>query len=167
MFTETTISHTSCYKTERKFLKMTDTLMEPNVEKIHALLSVVKDQTILAVANKILDGERINADDALLLFEQFPVGLTGALANFVRERMHGNRTYFNRNFHIEPTNVCVYSCKFCSYSRLYKNKEEGWELSIDQMMDVVRSYDGKPITEVHIVGGVHPKMDMYYFIDLN
>jgi aminodeoxyfutalosine synthase len=153
-------------KPKRKLLEMTDTLANPNVEKIQTLLSVVNDPAILAVANKILDGERINANDALLLFEQFPVGLTGALANFVREKMHGNRTYFNRNFHIEPTNVCVYSCKFCSYSRLYKNKEEGWELTIEQMMDIVRSYDGKPITEVHIVGGVHPKMDMYYFIGL-
>lgn len=145
---------------------MTNTLIESNIEKIQTLLSVVNDTAIINVANKILDGKRINADDAMLLFEQFPIALTGALANFVREKMHGDRTYFNRNFHIEPTNVCVYACKFCSYSRLYKNKEEGWELSIDQMMNIVRSYDGKPITEVHIVGGVHPKMDMYYFMDL-
>jgi aminodeoxyfutalosine synthase len=80
--------------------------------------------------------------------------------------MHGDRTYFNRNFHIEPTNVCVFSCKFCSYSKLYSKREEGWELSIDQMLDIVKKYDGQPVTEVHIVGGVHPKMDMYYFMDL-
>jgi aminodeoxyfutalosine synthase len=80
--------------------------------------------------------------------------------------LHGNKTYFNRNFHIEPTNVCVFSCKFCSYSQLYANKEEGWELSIDQMLDIVKTYDGKPVTEVHIVGGVHPKMNMDYFIEL-
>jgi aminodeoxyfutalosine synthase len=88
------------------------------------------------------------------------------LANHIREKRHGNRTYFNRNFHIEPTNVCVFSCKFCSYSRLYAHKEEGWELSTEQMMDLVRKYDGKPITEVHIVGGVHPKMDIHFFADL-
>jgi aminodeoxyfutalosine synthase len=81
-------------------------------------------------------------------------------------RLHGDITYFNRNFHIEPTNICVFSCKFCSYSQLYAHKEEGWELSIDQMLDIVKSYDGKPITEVHIVGGVHPKMNMAYFIEL-
>src|SRR3978361_2160654 len=146
---------------------ITDTLTEPNIDKIHALLSTIQDTQILAVADKILEGVRINADDAMLLFEKFPIGLTGALANYVREKMHGQRTYFNRNFHIEPTNVCVYACKFCSYSRLYKNKEEGWELNIEQMMDIVRSYDGKPITEVHIVGGVPPKMEMYYLMDLN
>ncbi|MEO7310479.1 MAG: aminofutalosine synthase MqnE [Chitinophagaceae bacterium] len=132
-----------------------NTLVENLVEERHKVLS-----------RKIINGERINAAEALLLFQEFPVGLTGALANYVREKMHGDRTYFNRNFHIEPTNVCVFSCKFCSYSRLYKNKEDGWELDINQMMDIVKSYDGKPITEVHIVGGVHPKMDLYYFIDL-
>ncbi|HLG38361.1 MAG TPA: CofH family radical SAM protein, partial [Chitinophagaceae bacterium] len=74
--------------------------------------------------------------------------------------------YFNRNFHIEPTNVCVFSCNFCSYSRLYAHKEEGWELSEEQMLDIVKSYDGKPVTEVHIVGGVHPKMNLHFFAEL-
>jgi aminodeoxyfutalosine synthase len=100
------------------------------------------------------------------LFEKGSLSFLGALANWVREEKHGDKTYFNRNFHIEPTNVCVFSCKFCSYSRLYANREEGWELSIDQMMHIVKSYDGKPVTEVHIVGGVHPKMNMAFFIDL-
>src|SRR6185436_16266915 len=67
---------------------------------------------------------------------------------------------------IEPTNVCVFSCNFCSYSRLYAKREEGWELSIDQMLHMVKHYDGQPITEVHIVGGVHPKMDLQFFADL-
>ena len=118
------------------------------------------------IGEKIIAGERITPSEGLNLFENASLGWVGALANYVREQKHGDRTYFNRNFHIEPTNVCVFSCKFCSYSRLYKNKEEGWELSIDQMMDIVKGYDGKPVTEVHIVGGVHPKMDMYYFMDL-
>lgn len=118
------------------------------------------------ISEKVLNGERINAAEGLILLEEAPLSLAGTLANFVRESKHGNRTYFNRNFHIEPTNVCVFSCKFCSYSRLYNNREEGWELSVDQMMDKVREYDGKPITEVHIVGGVHPKMDIHFFADL-
>jgi aminodeoxyfutalosine synthase len=118
------------------------------------------------IADKIIQQERIDAGDALLLFEKASLPFAGALANFVRERLHGDTTYFNRNFHIEPTNVCVFACKFCSYSRLYKNREEGWELSSEQMLDIVRSYDGKPVTEVHIVGGVHPKMDIHFFADL-
>lgn len=121
---------------------------------------------LFKIGEKIAAGERLTPDEGLYIFEHASLGWVGAMANFVRERMHGSRTYFNRNFHIEPTNVCVFSCKFCSYSRLYKNREEGWELSIDQMLDIVKSYDGKPVTEVHIVGGVHPKMDMYFFMDL-
>ncbi len=144
---------------------MIDTTLKDN-SSINALVASIQDEAQRELSEKIVRGERINGDEALLLFEQFPLSLTGALANFVRETRHGDRTYFNRNFHIEPTNVCVFSCKFCSYSKLYKNKEEGWELDINQMMDIVKSYDGKPITEVHIVGGVHPKMDLYYFIDL-
>jgi aminodeoxyfutalosine synthase len=124
------------------------------------------DNNLTAIGNKILAGQRISFDDGVYLFEYASLGWLGTMANFVREKLHGHRTYFNRNFHIEPTNVCVFSCKFCSYSRLYKNREEGWELSIDQMLDIVKSYDNKPVTEVHIVGGVHPKMDLYFFIDL-
>jgi aminodeoxyfutalosine synthase len=135
-----------------------------------AVETIIKGSTLSAdlhnLCMKILSGDRINNMEAMLLFEESPLALTGALANFIREKKHGHRTYFNRNFHIEPTNVCVFSCKFCSYSRLYNNREEGWELSLDQMMDKVREYDGKPITEVHIVGGVHPKMDIHFFADL-
>jgi aminodeoxyfutalosine synthase len=119
-----------------------------------------------SIADKIYDGQRITPADALLLFEQGSLGLVGTLANHVRERLHGDKTYFNRNFHIEPTNVCVFTCNFCSYSRLYANREEGWELSIEDMLNIVKKYDGKPETEVHIVGGVHPKMNLYFFADL-
>jgi aminodeoxyfutalosine synthase len=119
-----------------------------------------------AIAQKVKAGQRITDAECLLLFEEGSLSFTGALANYIREQKHGDKTYFNRNFHIEPTNVCVFSCKFCAYSRLYAKREEGWELSIDKMLDIVKSYDGKPITEVHIVGGVHPKMDMAYFIEL-
>ena len=115
---------------------------------------------------KILNAERLSEEDGLVLFEKASLPFVGAFANLVRERLHGDNTYFNRNFHIEPTNVCVFSCKFCSYSRLYANREEGWELSAEQMMDIVRSYDNKPVTEVHIVGGVHPKMNLHFFADL-
>ncbi len=124
------------------------------------------DESLKAIAAKVKSGERINDSECLLLFEKGSLAFVGALANFIREKLHGNKTYFNRNFHIEPTNVCVFSCKFCSYSRLYAHKEDGWELSIDQMLDIVKTYDGKPITEVHIVGGVHPKMNLDYFVEL-
>lgn len=124
------------------------------------------DKDIRRIADKVLQEERLTQEDGVTLFEKGDIGLLGALANHVREKKHGNKTYFNRNFHIEPTNVCVFTCKFCSYSRLYKNREEGWELSIDQMLDIVKKYDGQPVTEVHIVGGVHPKMNLDFFIEL-
>jgi aminodeoxyfutalosine synthase len=118
------------------------------------------------IAEKIYTGQRISFNEGVHLFEKGELGFLGKLANFVREKKNGNTTYFNRNFHIEPTNVCVFTCNFCSYSRLYKNREEGWELSEQQMLDIVKSYDGKPVTEVHIVGGVHPKLDLHFFAGL-
>jgi aminodeoxyfutalosine synthase len=133
---------------------------------VDLLINNSTDTQLKNIAQKVKDGIRINDEDCLALFEKGSLSFVGTLANCIREKLHGNKTYFNRNFHIEPTNVCVFSCAFCSYSRLYAHREEGWELSIDKMLDIVKSYDGKPITEVHIVGGVHPKMDMAYFIEL-
>jgi aminodeoxyfutalosine synthase len=133
---------------------------------IEALVANAKDDQLKAIGTKVLNKERISFDEGVLLFEKGSLSYLGALANWVREQKHGNKTFFNRNFHIEPTNLCVFSCKFCAYSKLYAHREEGWELSIPQMLDIVKSYDGKPVTEVHIVGGVHPKMDMAFFIEL-
>ncbi|HEY0611816.1 MAG TPA: radical SAM protein, partial [Chitinophaga sp.] len=124
------------------------------------------DADLKRIGEKVLAQQRLTPEEGLILFEKGEVGFVGALANAVRERLHGHKTYFNRNFHIEPTNVCVFACKFCAYSRLYKNREEGWELSAEQMLDIVKGYDGQPVTEVHIVGGVHPKMNMEFFMDL-
>ena len=126
----------------------------------------VQDKALVAIAEKVLNNERITNAECLTLFEKGSLGFVGSLANYIRERLHGDKTYFNRNFHIEPTNVCVFSCNFCSYSKLYAHKEEGWELSTEQMLDIVKKYDGQPVTEVHIVGGVHPKMNLEYFADL-
>jgi len=124
------------------------------------------DPELQAVADKVYAGQRLSKEEGLLLFEKGDLPFVGALANYVRERMHGDNVYFNRNFHIEPTNVCVFSCNFCAYSKLYAHREEGWELSIEDMMNIVKKYDGQPVTEVHIVGGVHPKMNLHYFADL-
>ncbi len=119
-----------------------------------------------ALAEKVAGKQRISVEDGILLFEKADLSFLGVLANYVREKKNGNYTYFNRNFHIEPTNICVFDCKFCSYSRLLKQKEEGWELSEAQILDKVKSYEGQAITEVHIVGGVHPKMGLHYFASL-
>ena len=137
-----------------------------NKAQIQVLVDAQEDLTLKAIGQKILQSERISFEDGVALFEKSSLPYVGALANWKRNELHGDLTYFNRNFHIEPTNVCVFSCKYCSYSKLYAHKEEGWELTIDQMMDIVKSYDGKPVTEVHIVGGVHPKLTLAFFLDL-
>lgn len=140
--------------------------MGTNKAAIVSLVEATKDKELQQIANKIINKERISFDDGVMLFEKGSLSWLGTLANYVREQKHGDKTYFNKNFHIEPTNVCVFSCKFCSYSKLYANREEGWELSIEQMIHIVKSYDGKPVTEVHIVGGVHPKMNLNFFLEL-
>ena len=133
---------------------------------IEIIIASEKDNLLQKIGNKVIHNERISFEEGVYLFEKASLPFVGALANWKRESLHGDTTYFNKNFHIEPTNVCVFSCKFCSYSKLYAHKEEGWELTIDQMMDIVKSYDGKPVTEVHIVGGVHPKLTLEFFISL-
>ena len=118
------------------------------------------------IAEKVIAGKRISFDDGVLLFEKAELGFVGALANFVKQRKSGDKVFFNRNFHVEPTNICVYTCSFCSYSRLIKQKEEGWELSVDQILNTIKKWDDKPVTEVHITGGVIPKQDFKFYTDL-
>ena len=118
------------------------------------------------IAEKVIHGERITFDEGVLLFEKGELGYLGVLANYIREKRHGDNTYFNRNFHIEPTNLCVYDCKFCSYSRLIKERSEGWEYTMEEMLDIVKKYDDEPVTEVHIVGGVLPQYDVAFYSEL-
>jgi aminodeoxyfutalosine synthase len=125
------------------------------------LLPELKD-----IAEKVLHNQRITFDEGILLYEKAELGYLGVLANHIREKKHGDKTYFNRNFHIEPTNLCVYDCKFCSYSRLLKQRSEGWEYTMDEMLDIVKKYDDQPVTEVHIVGGVLPQYDVAFYSEL-
>ena len=118
------------------------------------------------IAKKVEDSERITTDECLVLFEEADLGFLGALANLIRNRKHGDKTYFNKNFHLEPTNVCLYTCTFCSYSRLIKKRGEGWEYTHDEMMDMIKAYDDQSVTEVHIVGGVLPQYDVEFYSKL-
>ena len=137
-----------------------------NSKGIEVIIAAEKDSTLQKIGTKVIRNERLLFEEGVYLFEHASLPYVGALANWKRESLHGDKTYFNKNFHIEPTNVCVFSCKFCSYSKLYAHKEDGWELTVDQMLDIVKSYDGKPVTEVHIVGGVHPKLTLEFFLEL-
>ena len=135
-----------------------------------SIATILNDSTLSPglkkIAEKVQAEERITEAEGLLLFEEGDMGYLGALANHIRERRHGDRTYFNRNFHIEPTNVCLYTCTFCSYSRLIKKREEGWEYSLEEILDIVKKYDDEAVTEVHIVGGVLPQYDLKFYQDL-
>ncbi len=130
------------------------------------LLDLNISKELKTIAEKVYNDQRISMEEGVLLYEKGELGYLGVLANFIREKKNGNNVYFNRNFHVEPTNMCVFDCKFCSYSRLLKQKEDAWEMTDNEILDIVRSYNGKPVTEVHIVGGVHPKMGLQYFADL-
>ncbi len=145
------------------FLSLKSKFMIPTLSTIRSSLT---DKNLLAVTDKVLSGHRISNEDGNYLYAHGEIGFLGALANFIREQKHGNKTYFNKNFHVEPTNLCVYSCTFCSYSRLIKQRHEGWEYTHDQIMDIVKSYDGKDVTEVHIVGGVLPQYDLDFYVRL-
>ena len=114
------------------------------------------------IADQVLEGSRLSDEDALALFTTENLPFLGLLAEHVRQRKHGLNTYFNRNFHIEPTNICVYTCSFCSFARR-PGEEGGWEYRIEEIEDQCRRYVGKGVTEVHIVGGVHPKRGVEYY----
>ncbi|MGE6219283.1 aminofutalosine synthase MqnE [Nubsella zeaxanthinifaciens] len=122
-------------------------------------------QPLKDIAVKVKDGIRISFDEGVYLYEHAELSYLGVLANYIRERKHGNNTYFNRNFHIEPTNICVYDCKFCSYSRMIKQREEGWEMEVGGMIDILKKYDNEPVTEVHITGGVVPKQNLDFYAE--
>ena len=124
------------------------------------------DDDLKAIAHKVESNERINFEEGVLLYEKAELPYLGILAHYIRQKRHENNVYFNRNFHIEPTNLCVYDCKFCSYSRLIKQKMEGWEYSMEDMLNIVKKYDDQPVTEVHIVGGVLPKYDVDFYATL-
>ncbi|MEO6190115.1 MAG: radical SAM protein, partial [Saprospiraceae bacterium] len=138
----------------------------PNKASLQFLIQNTPTQSLKEIADKVVSGIRISTDEGLHLFEEGSLSFVGSLANYIRTKKHGNKVFFNKNFHIEPTNVCIYSCTFCSYSRLIKQKSEGWEYTHDQIMDIVRSYDDKDVTEVHIVGGVLPQYDLEFYVEL-
>lgn len=128
----------------------------------HDIITRLAGDECAAIAAKVLDGKRITPEEGVTLFEKSSLSLLAVLASEVRRRLNGTNTYFNHNFHIEPTNICVYNCRFCSYHK-NQGEPESWEYSIDQMMEIVKRFDGEPVTEVHIVGGVHPDYDIHYW----
>jgi aminodeoxyfutalosine synthase len=129
------------------------------------LISFLKDNELRQISEKIAAGSRISREEGLILFNKAELPLLGILAGFRRRKHNGNRAYYNRNFHIEPTNSCIYNCRFCSY-RKPEGDPESWDHSHEEILAMVRQFDDRGVTEVHITGGVHPAHDIYYYAEL-
>jgi aminodeoxyfutalosine synthase len=111
-------------------------------------------------------GERLSLEDGVRLFRCPDLHALGALANREREKRHGSLTYYNYNLRLEATNVCVASCLFCSFARLKPGDPEAYSMSLEQVFDKLRQRADQPLTEVHIVNGLHPDLPFDYYLDL-
>ena len=116
-------------------------------------------RSINEISNSIRRGERITGEDALRLWREAPLWLLGELASERKESVSGKEVYYNRNVHLEPTNICLFNCEFCSFRRR-ENDADAWYMSLDDIEARAMELRGTDITEVHIVGGVHPKHDL-------
>ncbi|MBQ8366956.1 MAG: CofH family radical SAM protein [Alistipes sp.] len=116
-------------------------------------------RNINEIADAVRRNERITCDDALVLWREAPLWLLGELATERKRRTSGESVYYNRNVHLEPTNICLFNCEFCSFRRR-EGDNDAWYLSLDEVEACAAEHKGTDITEVHIVGGVHPKHDL-------
>jgi aminodeoxyfutalosine synthase len=126
------------------------------------LINHINDKGLRGIAYKVASNIRINQEEGLMLFDKCDLALLGILAGIVRRKYNGNNAYFNHNFHIEPTNKCIYNCSFCSYHKP-DGDPDSWEYSHEEMLEITKRFDNKNVTEVHIVGGVHPSYDLHYW----
>lgn len=117
------------------------------------------------IAAQVAKGARLDEEQALVLWREAPLWRLAELAVARKREVSGDKVFYNKNFHVEPTNVCVFNCKFCSFRRP-KGSPEAWDMSMEQVEELVRSFEGSGVTEVHIVGGVHPEHDIYYYCDM-
>ncbi len=117
------------------------------------------------IAEKIIEGQRISTEDAVFLYKLKELSLTGILAGIANEKINANKVFFNRNIHLEPTNICIHNCLFCSYRRRI-NEEGAWEYNLEDIRKFACKLKSKGLTEIHVVGGVHPKRDVDYYSEL-
>ena len=123
------------------------------------------DPRLEPIAAKVLAAERLDFNDGVALYGSSDVLAVGWLANHVRERMHGDVTYFNVNRHINPTNVCVANCRLCAFGRK-KGDPAGYTMALEEAWETAASGYTEAVTEFHIVGGLHPDLPLEYFLDL-
>jgi aminodeoxyfutalosine synthase len=123
------------------------------------------DVRLRSIYEKVLSCNRLSPEDALALYRTGDILAVGWLANHVRERMHGNNTYFNVNRHINPTNVCVAACRLCAFGRK-KDAPGAYTMALEEAWQTAASGYSEAVTEFHIVGGLHPDLPFEYFLDL-
>ena len=123
------------------------------------------DPRLRPIHDKITARQQLSEDDALALYRSSDILAVGWLANQVRERMHGNKTYFNVNRHINPTNVCVAACRLCAFGRK-KDAPGAYTMALEEAFETAASGYSEAVTEFHIVGGLHPDLPFQYFLDL-
>jgi aminodeoxyfutalosine synthase len=122
----------------------------------------INEHDIRQIAEKVINCDRISPEEGILLYKKADLPLLGLLAGIVRRRKNNGLAYFIRNFHIEPTNKCIYNCRFCSYHKAASDPES-WEYNHREMLEIVSKFDDKDVREAHIVGGVHPSHDLHYY----
>ncbi len=120
---------------------------------------------ISQIADKCRRGERISTCEALSLWSDAPLWLLSELAVERKREVSGDAVFYNRNFHLEPTNICRFRCKFCSFRRA-EGSPDSWNYTIEEREQIARGYVGSGVTEVHIVGGVHPSHNLAFFVEL-
>jgi len=118
------------------------------------------------IADKLDARERLSFDHGVRLFACPDLHAVGWLANRERERRHGALTYYNFNLRLEATNVCVATCLFCSFSRLKPGDADSYTMSLEQVFDKLRQRANQPLTEIHVVNGLHPDLPFSYYLDL-
>ena len=123
------------------------------------------DPLLRPIAEKVLRGERLSFDDGLALYRSGELLGIGYLANHVREKLNGNTTYFNVNRHINPTNVCVAACKLCAFGRQVRDTK-AYTMSLEQVWEVAGQGYSEAVSEFHIVGGLHPELDLDWFCEM-
>jgi aminodeoxyfutalosine synthase len=133
------------------------------VPKPHSFQS--DDRQLTAVYEKVIEGLRLDSEDALRLYCTTDILALGWLANYVRERMHGDKTYFNVNRHLNPTNICVAACRLCAFGRT-KDAPGAYTMALEEAFQTAASGYSEAVTEFHIVGGLHPDLPFQYFLDL-
>ena len=126
----------------------------------------LRDERLVPVARSVLRGDRLDRESGLLVATTHDLLGVGRLANLVRERLHGNRTYYNINRHLNPSNVCAASCKLCAYYVPWRERESGWTYTVEQALAIAEQDVDESVSELHIVGGLHPKLKIDYFEEL-